>query len=83
MNPDEVFWKANQMGYTIDLSNRKNKKYKVLTPDDKWVHFGDKRYEDYTYHHNEERRNQFRKRNWKWATAKPYSPAFLSYWLLW
>ena len=31
----------------IRLSNKKNKKYDALTPNGKWVSFGDKRYSHY------------------------------------
>ena len=49
----------------------------------KMVHFGYFGMEDYTKHHDEKRRELFRKRNHKWSTAEKYSPAWLSYYLLW
>ena len=56
----------------------------VLDPNtNKMVHFGQMGYEDYTKHHDENRRQLFRKRNHKWATAEKYSPAWLSYYLTW
>ena len=82
-NPEEIIRKGQQMGYNIYISTRKNKKYQVERPDGKFVHFGLLPYQDYSYHKNTLRRNRFRNRNWRWATADPYSPAFLSYWLLW
>lgn len=65
------------------LSTRIKKKYMIQTPDGKWVHFGEMGYEDYTKHQDEERRNRFRRRNAKWGDTEPYSPASLSYYLLW
>lgn len=82
-NPHEVLEKGFRMGYQIHISTRKNKKYQVLRPDGKWTHFGLIPYEDYTLHHDEQRRNSFRNRNHRWADADPFSPAFLSYHLLW
>ena len=35
---------------TILPSTRKNKKFMVLNPENKYVHFGDNRYEDFTQH---------------------------------
>jgi len=35
------------MSGRFELSNRKNKKYSVITPKGKKVHFGDTRYEQY------------------------------------
>lgn len=81
-NPSIVFKNALKMGYTIGMSSRKNKKYMVQTPT-KWVHFGDMRYEDFTKHHDEDRRMRFLKRNWKWASYDKYTPAYLSFMLLW
>ena len=47
------------------------------------VHFGQMSYEDYTKHKDDTRRKKFRDRNHKWANAEKYTPAFLSYYLLW
>ena len=46
-------------------------------------HFGLMGYQDYTFHRDKVRRNNFRNRNKGWKDAPEYSPAFLSYWLLW
>jgi hypothetical protein len=82
-NPDKVFKKLMNDGYSIGISTRKNKKYMVLNPNNKWVHFGDSRYEDYLFHQDEKRRDLFLKRNWRWASADDYTPAYLSYHYLW
>jgi hypothetical protein len=55
----------------------------VQNPDNKWVHFGQIPFNDYTKHGDDDRRKRFRVRNSKWANAKKYSPAWLSYHLLW
>lgn len=74
---------ATRLGLgSVLVSPRKNKKYAVLI-DGKWVHFGDSRYADFTGHSDERRRELFRKRNAKWATAAMNTPAFLSYNILW
>jgi len=83
-NPVEVKRKGYQMyNRRIEFSNRKNKKYKIKNDDNKYIHFGDSRFEDFTYHKDEKRRNSFRNRNWRWENADEFSPAYLSYHLLW
>ena len=84
-NPSIVMKKAKELNLNpIQLSSRKDKKYMVLNPKtNKMVHFGYFGMEDYTKHHDEKRRELFRKRNNKWATAEKYSPAWLSYYVLW
>ena len=49
----------------------------------KMIHFGQFGYEDYTKHGDDKRRDNFRKRNMKWAYSRKYSPAWLSFYLLW
>ena len=80
---DEV----NRRAYNLDLnqihpSSRNDKKFMVFDGN-KMVHFGQMGYEDATHHKNIKRINNFKNRNKKWATAPRYSPAFLSYYLLW
>ena len=84
-NPSIVMKKAKELHLNpIQLSSRKDKKYMVLNPKtNKMVHFGQMGYEDYTKHQDENRRQLFRKRKHKWATAERYSPAWLSYYVLW
>jgi hypothetical protein len=49
----------------------------------KMVHFGQMGYEDATKHHDLDRINRFRNRNRKWEFSPKYSPAYLSWFLLW
>ena len=88
-NPTEVYRKASKyLGKTakIRLSTKKEKKYMVVTPDGKIVHFGQMGYEDYTKHKNKTRRKNYLKRsrgikgNWK---KNKYSPNNLAIHLLW
>jgi len=65
------------------ISTRKDKKYMVQDPKGKWIHFGQYGYEDYTKHKDKERRKRFLSRNKKWSQFPPYTPAHLSYYLLW
>ena len=44
-------------------STRKNKKFMIMNPDNKYVHFGDKRYEDFTQHKNKDRQQNYLKRS--------------------
>lgn len=83
-NPSIVQQQANKyLGEKIYISTRKDKKYMVKNPEGKWIHFGQFGYEDYTKHKDENRRDNFRRRNAKWSKAEKYSPSWLSYWLLW
>lgn len=85
--PEIVYKKARHIfGSDVEIkpSTRKDKKYMLLNPEtNKWVHFGQYGMEDYTKHKNNDRMMKFRTRNNRWANANEYSPAFLSYWLLW
>jgi hypothetical protein len=82
-NPQEVYNKGRQYGLTVYLSPNKNKKYAIVDPNNKVISFGQMGYMDYTKHLDEIRREQFLKRNAKWKDAEPYTPAWLSYYLLW
>ena len=72
----------------VKRSTRKNKKYMVLYKD-KWIHYGDSRYQDFTQHKDSKRRDSYLKRargikNKK--GQKTYmlktSPNFWAYWTL-
>jgi hypothetical protein len=84
-NPEEV----NRLAMEFHLnpvyeSSRKDKKYMVFD-ENKMVHFESisPKYEGYTKHGDKKRRDNFRKRNYQWANAPKYSPAWLLYYLLW
>jgi len=82
-DPEYVMSKAKMMGLNpVHESSRKDKKYMVFDGN-KMVHFGQMFYEDASKHHDLERVNRFRKRNWKWQFEPKYSPAWLSWFLLW
>ena len=51
------------MNYILSKSNRKNKKYQVTIPDNKIIHFGDSRYEDFTTHKDPGRKENYLKRH--------------------
>jgi len=85
---DQVIKNAKSyLGNVIILpSTRKNKKFMIMNPNNKYVHFGDKRYEDFTQHKNKDRQQNYLKRssnikgNWK---NNKYSPNNLSMNILW
>jgi hypothetical protein len=68
------------------LSTRKDKKYMVLDPDGKMVHFGNINYEDFLKHADLQRRSSYISRatnirgNWK---RNKYSPNNLAINILW
>ena len=87
-NPDMVHQKFVEYGLdrfaTIGMSLNKNKKYVVqLKSNGKKIHFGDIRYQDYTFHLDEIRRANFRNRNHKWSDAEVFTSMWLSYYILW
>ena len=82
-DPEYVMNKAKMMGLNpVHESSRKDKKYMIFDGN-KMIHFGQMGYEDASKHHDLERVNRFRKRNWKWQFEQKYSPAYLSWYLLW
>jgi len=85
-NPELVLKQLKKYyGDDVDLylSTSKNKKYMVFDEEGKKVHFGDLRNEDYTKHQDKQRRNNFRNRNKRWVDSEKFTPAHLSYFLLW
>jgi hypothetical protein len=68
----------------LDISTRKGKKYMLQVPNGrKKIHFGDLSSADYTKHKDEKRLRDFKKRNVKWKDYDTFTPAWLSYHLLW
>ena len=85
-NPEIVLKQLKKYyGNHVDLylSTSKNKKYMVFDEQGKKIHFGDLRFSDYTKTKNKLKRDNFRNRNKKWKDADKYTPAHLSYYLLW
>ena len=70
----------------IYFSTAKGKKFAVITPDGKVVNFGQKGYDDFTKHQDEQRRENYLARAMKikgdWRSDK-YSPNSLAINLLW
>ena len=88
-NPNSVLRQAKSKGYdsqSIFLSPRKDKKYMIITPENKRVHFGAMGYQDFTKHKDQKRRQNYLSRSGgiqgKWKNDK-YSPNSLARTLLW
>lgn len=88
-NPTEVYRRASKyMGKTakIGLSPKRDKKYRVITPDGRTVHFGQMGYKDFTFTNNKTKRKNYLARSAKirgdWAKDK-YSANNLARKLLW
>jgi len=64
-------------------STRKDKKFMVQSPDGKWIHFGQKGYQDWHEHKDPDRRRLFRQRNRKWADSPIWKASHLAYFVLW
>jgi len=75
----------------IRISKKKNKKYDVLYNGNKWLSFGDSRYEDFLDHKDKKRRESYRKRSSKITSRKTgkytyLDPNYANYWsynILW
>lgn len=75
---------AKKLGLNpVEISSRKSKKYMIHDDEGHVKHFGLMSYQDFTKHMDDVRRNNFRRRNSHWKDAPKYSPAWLSYHLLW
>ena len=62
---EKVISKAKKLklpSSTIMLSTRKDKKFKVLLPNNKWIHFGSTQHEDFLDHKDEKRKENFHTR---------------------
>ena len=83
-DPEEVNRRADELYLPspVHPSSRKDKKYMIFDGT-RMVHFGQMGYEDATHHKNQKRIDNFRKRNRRWASAPNWTPAWLSYHLLW
>jgi hypothetical protein len=67
----------------LDYANDGRHKYMVITSDGKKIKFGNINYEDYLIHKDKKRRDNFRNRNKRFLNYDKYSPAQLSYNILW
>ena len=71
----------------ITTSDKSEKKWKaVFTKPDgktKTIHFGASGYQDYTQHHNKDRRTLYRQRHEKDLKGDPMRAGYLSYYILW
>jgi hypothetical protein len=72
------------MSYVLFESDRKNKKWTIITPNMKTIHFGQLGAEDYTQHNDEKRRRLYIARHkpredWN----NPNTAGFWSRFLLW
>lgn len=79
----------NYLGKDVDIqrSTRQSKKYMVLNPETKkYIHFGDRNYQDFTEHRDKQRQKNYLARatnikgDWK---SNKYSPNNLSINILW
>jgi len=81
-NPEEVAKIGKKYNLDIYVSSRKDKKYMIKLGNEA-RHFGQMGYEDYTLTKDDKKRDLFRKRNAKWGNAEKFTPAWLSYHILW
>ena len=68
----------------VEHSPLKTKKYRALFDNGKYTDFGFKTMEDYTQHHDKERRRRYLQRHMRdLRTGDPTRAGFLSLFLLW
>jgi hypothetical protein len=78
--------KLKQYDYIVSdvgYANDNKHKYYIVTKDGKKIKFGNINYEDYLIHKDDKRRMNFRNRNKRFLNYDKYSPAQLSYNILW
>ena len=74
------------MTYILKESTRKKKKWMIITPENKKIHFGQEGYSDYTIHKNDIRKKSYIARHQKrenWTKSGINTPGFWSRNLLW
>ncbi len=79
-----LIYKLSIMTYHIYPSNRRDKKYLVITDDDKKIYFGAAGYEDYTIHKDTYRKQNYNARHSvreRWDD--PHTAGFWAKWILW
>ena len=67
-------------------SDKPNKKYYIITNNNKKVYFGDSNYSDYTIHKDEARKQRYINRHTKnenWTKSGIDTAGFWSRWILW
>jgi hypothetical protein len=72
--------------YRLKKSDRIDKKYMVITPDGKTIHFGAKGYSDFTKHKNVERKQRYdarHKKNEDWTKSGINTAGFWAKKILW
>ena len=70
--------------YFLGKSNRANKKWYIRELDsNNSIHFGDSRYEDYTMHRDENKKQRYLNRHQNEDWSDPNTAGFWSRWLLW
>jgi hypothetical protein len=72
--------------YYIMASDRKDKKFKVVLPSGKTIHFGAEGYSDYTIHKDYDRMKRYEIRHKKrenWKRSGIDTAGFWSKWILW
>ena len=71
--------------YILQKSTRKDKKWMVIAPDGKTIHFGAEGYQDFTDHGDERRRSSYlarHEKNENWTKSGIDTPGFWARWLL-
>lgn len=72
--------------YKLYNSTRTEKKLMVITPNGKTIHFGSAPYQDYTLHHDDERKARYITRHQKredWTKKGINTAGFWARWILW
>jgi hypothetical protein len=85
--------RSKRIGNTVvkyQKSSRRDKKWMTTSPSGKKIYWGSPTMKDFTQHHDEKRRKNYRKRhsgillkNGKRAIDKLWSPAWLAYHVTW
>ena len=69
--------------YKLKLSSRKDKKYMLIDPENKKIHFGSPKHENYTIHGDDKRKSAYITRHKKREKWDQINPGSLSRYVLW
>jgi len=72
--------------YVLQKSSRASKKFMIITPEEKKIHFGQSGASDYTIHKNEARKYNYINRHSlreDWSKKGINTAGFWAHWILW
>jgi hypothetical protein len=76
------YYETREVGM-LEKSSNPLKKFMVVSPSGRLVHFGAAGYSDFTLHKNLRRKESYQSRHFNDYINDPEKPGFYAWWLLW